>query len=167
MLLKLKKENIMSQNQTNKNIFLNQQYKNLMIFKLFIDGIYKKISSAKQYYPDFENWYYANVVPSILNGDKEFLFEIRNSKIVGLAIIKHSEKKLCHLSVFDGYKNRGYGLKLFEKSFQALGTSKPYLTVSEEKYIEFKKIFNYYGFKLKYKKLNAYRKNKYEYYFNI
>jgi hypothetical protein len=156
----------MLQYQIQKNNFTIQQFMNLKIFKLVVDEIYKKISPAKQYYPDFENWYYANVIPSILNGDKEFIFEIRNGEIVGLAIIKHSEKKLCHLSIFDEYKNKGYGLKLFEKSFQALGTNKPYLTVSEEKYIEFKRIFNYYGFKLKDKKLNAYRKNKYEYYFN-
>jgi len=156
----------MLQYQIKKNDFLNRQYRDLMVFKLFTDEIYKKISSAIQYYPNFENWYYRNVIPSILNGDKEFIFELRNNRIVGLAIIKHSEQKLCHLSIFDEYQNRGYGLKLFEKSFQALGTNKPYLTVSEEKYVEFKRIFNYYGFKLKDKKLNTYRKNKYEYYFN-
>lgn len=156
----------MLQYQIQENDFLNQQYENLIIFKLFTDELYKKILSATIYYPDFKKWYYTNVIPSILNGDKEFIFEIRNNKIIGLAIIKHSEKKLCHLSIFDEYKNKGYGLKLFEKSFQALGTNKPYLTVSEEKYIEFKKIFDYYGFKLKYKKLNIYRENKYEYYFN-
>ena len=156
----------MLQSQIRKNNFLIQQHKDLMVFKLFTDEIYKKISLAIKYYPNFENWYYTNVIPSVLNGDKEFILEIRNSKIVGLAIIKHSEKKLCHLSIFDEYKNKGYGLKLFEKSFQALGTNKPYLTVSEEKYIEFKRIFNYYGFKLKDKKLNVYRENKYEYYFN-
>lgn len=156
----------MLQNQISKNNFLKQQYKNLMVFRLFIDEIYKKISAAKQYYPNFENWYYTNVIPSILDGDKEFLFKIKNNKIVGLAIIKHTEKKLCHLSIFNEYRNRGYGLQLFEKSFEVLGTNKSYLTVSEEKYIEFKRIFNYYGFKLEDKKLNAYRENKYEYYFN-
>jgi len=139
----------------------------LILFQNCINEIYKKISHAKLYYPEFDKWYYNNVVPSVINGDKEFVFEIRNEKIVGVAIIKHSEKKLCHLSIFEEYKNKGYGLSLFEKVFYKLDTNKPYLTVSEEKYTEFKKIFNYYGFELSDCKRDVYRKNKIEYYFNM
>ena len=98
-----------------------------------------------------------NVIPSIITGDKEFVFEIRN-KIVGAAIIKHSKKKLCHLSIFDEYRNRSYGLALFEKVFEKLDTKKPCLTVLEEKYAEFKRLFNYYGFKLSDKNWNLYKK---------
>jgi len=150
-------------NRQNNN---SQGYNTLLLYQFFIDEIYIKISSANKYYPDFKNWYYNNVIPSIIDGDKEFIFELRNNKLVGIAIIKHSEKKLCHLSIFEEYKNRGYGLKLFEQSFRKLETKQPYLTVSEEKYIEFKKIFNYYGFELSYTRRNTYRNNKIEYYFN-
>ncbi len=139
---------------------------NLMMFNILTNSIYQKISSAQMYYPNFYEWYHNNVIPSLINGDKEFIFEFASEKIVGLSIIKHSEKKLCHLSIFDEHKNRGYGLRLFEKSFISLKTDKPFLTVSEEKYLEFKKIFDYYGFELTDKKLNLYRENKMEYFFN-
>jgi len=148
--------------QQNKIIYNS----NLLLFKCLISGIYYKISHSKKYYPNFDRWYFNNVIPSILIGDKEFVFEIKNEKIVGVAIIKHSEKKLCHLSIFNEYRNRGYGLSLFEKVFEKLDTKKPYLTVSEEKYVEFKKLFDYYGFKLSYIQIGAYRKNKIEYFFN-
>jgi hypothetical protein len=142
------------------------QIRTFFTFKIFTDKVYERLEHSKLYYPHFKEWYYSNVIPSVVDGDKEFIFEIRNHKIVGIAIIKHSQKKLCHLSIFDEYKNKGYGLSLFEKVFDKLNTRKPYLTVSEEKYIEFKKIFNYYNFELSDKKIDIYRNNKIEYYFN-
>jgi len=148
------------------NLHQIKTLKTFFTFKIFVDKVYERLEHSKVYYPNFKEWYYSNVIPSIMNGDKEFIFEIKNQKIVGIAIIKYSEKKLCHLSIFDEYKNRGYGLSLFEKVFSKLNTRKPYLTVSEEKYIEFKKIFNYYDFRLNDKKIGIYRKNKIEYYFN-
>jgi hypothetical protein len=105
-------------------------------------------------------------VPEILNDKRDFIFESRNDKIVGLSLIKYEEKKLCTLKVFEEYQNKGYGLKLFEKSFEALGTDKPFLTVSEEKYIEFKRVFKYYDFNLTDIKQGLYRNNKLEYFFN-
>lgn len=154
--IQLKQNSILVQNSLN----------NIVIFQMFTNEVYKRISNAKAYYPNFDRWYYHNVIPSVFSGDKEFIFEMRKEKIVGIAIIKHSEKKLCHLSIFEEYKNRGYGLALFEKVFKKLDTKKPYLTVSEEKYIEFKKIFNHYGFQLSDKQVGVYRRDKVEYYFN-
>ena len=154
--LQLKQDSILVQNSFNS----------IVLFQMISNEIYKKISNAKVYYPNFDIWYYDNVIPSVFSGDKELIFEMRYERIVGVAIIKHSEKKLCHLSIFDEYRDRGYGLTLFEKVFDKLDTRKPYLSVSEEKYIEFNKIFNYYGFQLSDKQVGVYRKDKVEYYFN-
>ena len=83
-----------------------------------------------------------------------------------MSLVKYEEKKLCTLKVFDEFQNKGYGLKLFEKSFDALNTDKPFLTVSEEKYLEFEKIFKYFNFELTSVKKGLYRNNKLEYFFN-
>jgi len=138
----------------------------LNIYNTYFNNIYSRLNSAEQYYPNFKSWYYDKVVPDILNNRRDFIFESRNDKIVGLSLIKYQEKKLCTLKVFEEYQNKGYGLKLFEKSFEALGTDKPFLTVSEEKYIEFKKVFEYYDFKITDVKQGLYRNNKLEYFFN-
>ena len=84
----------------------------------------------------------------------------------GIAILKYNEKKLCHLSVMDAYKNKGYGIKLFKKSFEELKTEKPFLTVSEEKLPDFKRVFDYFGFKLTNVIEGYYRDNKKEYFYN-
>lgn len=132
----------------------------------FFNLIYQRLDSAEEYYPNFQNWYQTKVIHDVLSGKRELIFEEINDKTVGLSLIKFEEKKLCTLKVFEEYQNKGYGLKLFEKSFEKLGTEKPFLTVSEEKYEEFKKIFDYYNFKLTSIKLGIYRENKLEYFFN-
>jgi hypothetical protein len=143
---------------------LNYEINNF--YNIYLNEFYKKLSSAERYYPDFRNWYYKKVVPDILNNQRDFILEHRQDKIVGLSLVKYEEKKLCTLKVFDEYQNKGYGLKLFEKSFEALNTDKPFLTVSEEKYVEFEKIFKYFNFELTSVKNGLYRDNKLEYFFN-
>ncbi|MBZ7929158.1 MULTISPECIES: GNAT family N-acetyltransferase [Campylobacter] len=128
---------------------------------------YHYLKEAKVYYPNFDIWYYANVVPSINNGTKQIIIISENNIIKGISIVKlQDEKKLCTLKVMDNYQNKGIGIKLFEKSFEVLKTTKPLLSVSEEKLPVFKKIFNYYGFKLTSIKDSYYRKNKKEYFYN-
>lgn len=129
--------------------------------------IFINLQSAETYYPGFTEWYYQKVLPDVICGEREIITEIRDSQIVGISIIKNNyEKKLSTLKVMDSYQNKGLGLKLFEKSFEKLETEKPFLTVSEEKLHEFKKVFNYYGFKLTSIHDDLYRKSKKEYFFN-
>ncbi|HIP26591.1 MAG TPA: GNAT family N-acetyltransferase [Flavobacteriaceae bacterium] len=137
-----------------------------LINKNFYESIYSYLKGAKQYYPDFNIWYMDKVVTELLNLDRELLIEHRGHDVAGIAIIKKSEKKLCTLKVIDSYQNKGIGLKLFEKSFNALGTDKPFLTVSEEKLPEFEKLFQYYGFQLTSIHDGLYRDKKKEYFFN-
>ena len=137
------------------------------VFK-YTDVVYSELKSAELYYPDFKNWYYSKVVPDLLLKNRSLLVEKRQNNIAGIAIIKNTiqEKKLCTLKIIDQYQNRGIGLKLFEKTFEELETTKPYLTVSEEKMVEFKKIFNYYNFELTSVKKDLYRAGKVEFIFN-
>ena len=149
--------------QHNKEVY---NKKLIDIYGTYFNNIYSRLNSAEVFYPNFKEWYYQKVVPDILAEKRELLFESKNDKIIGLSLVKYDEKKLCTLKVFEEYQNKGYGLKLFEKSFEALETDKPFLTVSEEKYMEFEKIFKYYGFELTSVKSNLYRDNKLEYFFN-
>jgi len=145
----------------------NETHINILdIYNTYFSSIYDRLSSAEQFYPYFKNWYFEKVVPEILNNKRDILFEIRDNSVVGLSLVKFEEKKLCTLKVFEEYQNKGFGLQLFEKSFEALETDKPFLTVSEEKYLEFKKIFKYYNFELTDVKKGLYRHDKLEYFFN-
>jgi len=137
-----------------------------LINQNFYKSIYPSLKDAKKYYPHFETWYKDKVVPDLLNLDRELILEERDKRIVGISIIKESEKKLCTLRIIDEFQNRGIGLKLFEKTFKKLDTTKPFLTVSEEKLVEFAKIFKYYGFILTSVHNDLYRNGKKEYFFN-
>lgn len=129
--------------------------------------IYLQLSGAKEFYPNFEDWYFKKVVPDLFCEQRILVSEVRDNNIAGLAILKvNHEKKLSTLKVSPKYINKGIGLKLFEKSFQLLETEKPFLTVSEEKLSEFKKLFDYYDFKMTSAHDNLYRIGKKEYFFN-
>ena len=104
----------------------------------------------------------------LVRKEKQILMIQDEKYIKVVSIIKNTqeEKKICTLRVMEKYQNRGIGLRLFEKSFETLQTRFPLLSVSEEKYPDFKKIFDYYGFKLTSIKENYYRIGKKEFFFN-
>jgi hypothetical protein len=66
------------------------------IYNIYFNNIYNRLNSAEQYYPNFKSWYYNTVVPEILNNKRDFIFESRNDKIVGLSLIKYEEKSYVH-----------------------------------------------------------------------
>lgn len=109
------------------------------------------------YYPNAIEWF----VKCESSSDHEIIEEP-----YGFAVVKKSESKICTLFVYDDYRNRGYGLKLFEKCFAILGTRKPLLTVSEENHEQFKKIFDHYGFELTCEDIGMYREGKKEFVYN-
>ncbi len=125
--------------------------------------------SASAFYPDYDTWFWGSVATDIaMTDERKIIFEYSGLAAAGVAIIKNTqfEKKLCNLTVHTSYQNKGYGLKLFEKSFEALGTDKPFLTVSEEKYLEFERLFKHYGFKVTSVHDALYRPGKVEYFLN-
>ena len=148
-------------------LYLDNNYKTSNIVDIKNEYVaYHYIKNAKIYYPNFDIWYFANVIPSLKAGKKKLIYMGNYNCLRGIAILKYNEKKLCHLSVMDAYKNKGYGIKLFKKSFEELKTEKPFLTVSEEKLPDFKRVFDYFGFKLTNVIEGYYRDNKKEYFYN-
>lgn len=149
----------------NKKV-LNNQYCQNLTMRAYYELIYSHLKDAEKYYPEFRKWYTEKVIPELFTFDRELITEDRNDNIAGIAIIKKEENKLCTLRIIDSYQNKGIGLKLFERSFESLNTEKPFLTVSEEKLLEFEKIFRYYDFKMTSVHNDLYRKGKKEYFFN-
>jgi len=134
---------------------------------LYYKFIFSHLSDAKEYYPNFEGWFFNQVVPEIKTGNRQLLIESRNDQVAGIAIVNTGyEKKLCTLRVAEQFQNRGLGIRLFERCFEVLETNKPFLTVSEEKLPEFQRVFDYYGFEMTSVKNDIYRKGKKEFYFN-
>lgn len=131
-------------------------------------AIFQFLSEAKKYYPAFDMWYFQKVIPEARLGKREILSEVRDGKIVAIAILKNTlqEKKICTLRVSEEFKNKGLGIRLFQRAFQVLQTDKPFLTVSEEKLPDFKKIFDYFQFEQTAVLENYYREGKKEYIFN-
>lgn len=134
-----------------------------------IDSAYSAyfyINEAKKYYPGFDVWYFLNVLPELSNGNKKIIYERDPRNLKGLAIIKPSEKKICHLSVMPNYRNKGIGIRLFKKCFEELETNMPFFSVSEEKLPEFQRVFDWFGFKQTDAIKGYYRPEKTEYFYN-
>lgn len=137
------------------------------ITAIYYMGLYKQIESASAYYPEFNIWYFQKVVPDLMLERRKIITETRDGHVAGIAIVKLSEElKLSTLKVNDNFQNRGVGLKLFERSFELLGSRKPFLTVSEDRLPLFQKIFKYYDFELTNVHEGIYRTGKKEFFFN-
>jgi ribosomal protein S18 acetylase RimI-like enzyme len=144
------------------------KFSNYDVGSTFYTEVFAKIKRAEELYPGFSGWYWDKVISDVECGTKKFITHEVSGVIQGVVIIKNdvNESKLCNLTVFEGFRNKGIGLELFEKSFEFLGTEKPFLTVSEEKYSEFKRLFDYYGFEVTSVKDGLYRPGKIEYFLN-
>jgi len=137
------------------------------VYFSYMNLIHMFLKDTRQYYPDFDKWYYNKVIPGLINSDRQILLNVIDEKLAGISIIKNSsEKKISNIKVTENFKGQKIGYKLFQRSFEALDTDKPLCTVSEEKLPEFKNIFKYYGFKLTSVNEGLYRKGKKEYFFN-
>jgi hypothetical protein len=133
-----------------------------------INHVFTNLNMLSEQYPNFRNWLERKVFTGLYDGTRSILLEWRDGKIAGLAILKNEveEKKLCCLRIMPEFQNKGIGIKLFQKSFDALETEKPLLSVSERKLSEFEKIFNYFGFVQTEKYSDLYKKNMIEISYN-
>lgn len=132
------------------------------------DEVFNALASLDEFYPDFYSWFYKTVVPGALSGERKILTEFHDGELSAVAIIKNTqeEKKLCNLTVLPKFQNKGIGLRLFKRVFEDLGSETPFLTVSEEKYSEFKRLFDHYGFEVTSVKEGVYRTGKLEFFLN-
>ena len=99
-------------------------------------------------YPQFDKWFACKVLPGLFAGERTVLIEERESTVVGLMILKHTdaERKLCTLRVRPHFESRGLGIRLFQIAFEILKTERPLLSVSETSMPKFKRLFKHFGF---------------------
>ncbi len=111
--------------------------------------IYSFLSSISSTYPDFKEWFYQKVVPGLKDGTREIIPVMRYGRLIAVGIIKNTpeEKKICTIYVSSYYRGKGIGIMLFKKCMKTLGTDSPIVTVSENNYHLFEKIFNHFNFK--------------------
>ena len=129
---------------------------------------YSVLSSLRDDYPDFHNWYFNKVIPGVLSGERIIILKITNGHISGISILKKNgnEKKICTLRVTDNFQQKGIGSELLYQSCELLDTAKPLITVSSEKIKQFEKLFKSFDFKLTKCYYDYYTRSKHELSYN-
>lgn len=121
---------------------------------------YFMLQSNEKYYPNFKKWFWTKVEPE-LDKDRKILFLIQHNTIIGVAIIKYSENKICSFRIRRKYRNKKNGLKLLKMCIEALNSKEFFMTVPEELLKIFIDTFKEY--KPIIKNYSSYRKDKKEY----
>jgi|SRR5471030_28249 len=119
-------------------------------------------------YQGIEKWYFKKVVPGLAAGTRKLIRIERDGRIVAMGIAKKedAELKICTVRVLPEYEGKGIGIRIFRDLMSWLGTSKPLLSVSQDKILDFERIFEYYGFQLTSSHLGIYRTGMVEYFYN-
>lgn len=126
------------------------------------------LASLDRYYPGIQDWYVNQVVPGLAQGESVLLLERHGCRIQGMALGKRgAETKLRCVRVLPEQAHQGLGIRLMDRMFEALETTQPHCTVSEELLHQYSRIFvNRYGFALSNVSKGQYRPRKLEYHFN-
>lgn len=100
-------------------------------------------------YPGIETWYRSKVVPGLRNGTRCVLPVERDGQLVGIGIAKNEpdERKICTVRVAPTHANRGIGVRLFDGLLKWLDCDQPHLTVTDYRFPQFERLFDYYGFR--------------------
>ena len=131
------------------------------------------IKEKKLLYPKFEEWFNKILIENLnFPNKREIFFCINKEKLLinicGIMILKNykEEKKICTLYVLKNFRNKKIGSQMIKKSFEYLGTNKPFITIPEEEYLNFKPLLNKFNF-IETKRIKSYyRKDKIEYFYN-
>lgn len=144
--------------------FLNDNHE---ISNSILVYVFHQLKDMSLSYPQFDIWF-KKVLLGIQLGERSILLEYRQDNLAGIAILKNNkeEKKLCCLRVLSPYEGSGVGIKLFNRAFDELNTKSPLLSITNEKLINFERIFDYYGFKIEEKYPDLYLPDKTEISFN-
>jgi GNAT superfamily N-acetyltransferase len=126
-----------------------------------------ELTAVSALYPGFAQWYESKVEPGLLSGERKILIRSSGGRLAGLAVLKLAqERKLCCLRVLPAFEGSGVGVRLFRDAFEVLGTERPLLSVSNERLHAFKRVFDYFGFRVGAEYVDLYRKDSLEYSFN-
>lgn len=148
-----------------KTILLDSHSRELNAF--YRNRIYSFLEVLEDEYPDFQKWYFDKVfdIETLPNSRSIIICEYK-SEICAVSILKSGEKKICTFRVAEKFQGLKIGSNLMKNSIEILKTPKPLITVSEDKILQFKKIFSNFDFNL-FKEYNNYYNNyKIEYSYN-
>ena len=119
------------------------------IYPLELKNIFSNfIKEKKLLYPKFEEWFNKILIENLnFPNKREIFFCINKEKLLinicGIMILKNykEEKKICTLYILENFRNKKIGSQMIKKSFEYLRTNKPFITISEEEYLNFKPLF--------------------------
>lgn len=126
------------------------------------------LGHLKEFYSDFERWYWGNVVPGLADGTRKAIQVSKDDVIDGIVIAKRSpsESKLCTLWTSERIRGFGIGTMLFSEALDWLQESCPLTTIPEERMPGFDRILRGQGFALTNVVDSMYRPGAKEYVFN-
>ena len=120
-------------------------------------------------YPDYKNWFYNKQIKGCLTPYRNILFiKNENGNIIALCSLKKdaNERKISTLFVAKEYRNQGLGSLLIEEAMKYLETTKPLITINEDKLAMFKNLITKYNWNLTEVALGIYSENVKEFCFN-
>lgn len=131
--------------------------------------IYKLTKHLNELYPGYKDWFYNKQIKGCLKQDRNIIF-VKNisGKIIAVSCLKkdNEERKICTFFVMDEYNNQGIGNILMKASIGYLETTKPLITLTEDKVLMFKKMITKYNWQLTEVLSGIYKKEKKEFCFN-
>lgn len=145
--MKGREEHPVAQREELKFIRFSKQYTNDCDW--LAAASYSTLRSLNGEYPRFAVWY-ENLFSSHarIDNNREMLLCLHGRTVAGVAILKYSEKKVCTLRVRKEYRGQSIGTRLLEGAFELLETSRPLITVRSTRLVEYKGLFDRYGFKM-------------------
>lgn len=111
------------------------------------------VARQAEAYPGHAEWFWEKQLPGVTGPERKILF-VRDEKdadeIIALACLKKDavERKICHLYVDEAYRGQGIGSTLVADAMSWLGTTKPLITLSEDKLPLFAPMIKKYHWKL-------------------
>lgn len=149
-----------------KLIYLSKQ-KNHLKFATHVNNAYKITDIVGSDYPKHFWWFWNKLIPDVVNKKREIIIAYKKDIPVGTVFLKNiEEKKICTVMVLKKYRNQGIGTLLIESSFKYLKTTKPIITINEEKISVFENIISKYKWKKTNRIPDCYIKNKIELIYN-
>lgn len=119
-------------------------------FNDIVKEIYLMTEHLNKRYPGYKEWFYTKQLQGCKEKNRNIIF-IRNNKnkIIAISSLKkEEEKKICTFFVDDEHRRQGIGDILIEESIKYLETTKPLITINEDKLPMFKKIIEKYNWQL-------------------
>lgn len=123
--------------------------------------------SFKRYYPGFDGWYRAKVLPGI-GSSRWVLKAISGDRMAGICIVKDdgAEKKICSLRVDANHRGRGVGTAMIAASIELLDDERPLITVPQEVMPSLSPLLEKFGFEAMAEYRNLYREGASEFFYN-